>query len=185
MDQKRIFLAIETPKNIKQKVTELTSGIKKRTSHVKWVVPENFHINLRFLGNVSEEKISKLIESLKDLRFDKFKLELKGVGAFPSKNYIKVLWLGVVSDTLSKLKNGVDARLTRIGFAKENREYVPHMTLARVKTASSKEQLLKFITENSDKELGNFEVENFYLYESRLSPKGPEYIELHKFELGK
>ena len=170
----RVFIGIKIPEN--NKILRVLESLKK-FQEMKHVEPENIHICLKFLGEVDEERIADVKKVLDSLNgFGSFEIKLKSVGAFPNQNFIKVIWIGGVSDKLISLAKLIDSELGNLGFRKETRKFVPHITLARVKKKPSEEIKQIF----SDEEFGGFEAKEVELIQSMLKPTGPEYITIHK-----
>jgi 2'-5' RNA ligase len=93
-----------------------------------------------------------------------------------------VLWAGVEAPaSLGQLAEQVEEAMRRIGFAREDRVFRPHLTLARFKVPQSQPALQALLTQQGEEELGNFEVSEFFLFESRLSPQGAEYRKVERF----
>lgn len=173
----RVFIGIKIPPN--DKILKVLESLKK-FGGMKHVEPENIHICLKFLGEVDEEKIEDVKKVLDGLSgFGSFKIKLKSIGAFPSQNFIRVIWIGATSDKLISLAKLIDSELGMHGFRKETREFTPHITLARVKKKPVEDIKQIF----SDEEFGDFEAKEVELIQSMLKPTGPEYVTLHKVAL--
>lgn len=158
----------------------------KRLPDLKWVRPDNWHITLKFLGDVSEEEVKKVRDSLKNLvgSVEAFDIRLGPLGAFPPKGSLRVLWIGL-KDGISPMVNLsqlVEREMTSLGFKKEERQHTPHLTLARSRRGRpSRVTLEDFKIE--EVELPHFRVNQLVLFESRLRPEGPEYHKLETFQL--
>jgi len=113
-----------------------------------------------------------------------FKLTLDGVGAFPSPEYIRVVWLGVGrgASELTALHRRIEAGTTALGYGEERHEFTPHVTLARMENAAAKADVQRFLRE-TDPEIGPLRVEELRLTESVLTDDGPEYRTVERFEL--
>ncbi|MCM8807083.1 MAG: RNA 2',3'-cyclic phosphodiesterase [Candidatus Omnitrophica bacterium] len=179
----RIFIGIEIPENLRENLKEIIEKIKK-IRESKPVKIENLHITLKFLGEIEEKKISLIKEKLKicSSNFKSFNVEIKGLGSFPSEKNLRVLWIGVEDDgLLKKLKNKIEEELKEFGF-EEEKEFISHITIARFKSVPN----LNFIREIKEKykdfSFGKFLVKDFHLYESKLTPEGPIYKKIEKFE---
>jgi len=164
----RCFLAIELDEDIKEKLEELKSHFKMKG--IKLVEKDNLHITVKFLGNIDEEMVEK-IKNL-DLSIEPIKSDVKGMGVFPNENYIRVIWLGATN--LVDLFKEIDEKLSDIGFKKE-REYVPHVTIGRVKFIENKKALKDKIEKHRKIDIGEFEVRSIKLMKSTLTPNGPIY----------
>lgn len=178
----RAFIGIPIPEALIKKISQIQREFKD--FDIKFVEPENLHFNLRFLGET--EKIPEIKAILKDIstEFKSFEIKVSGLGVFPSKNYIRVVWIGVkdgYQDIVSLAKR-INEKLAEIGFKKETR-FEPHLTLGRARTGRNKQGLLKKINELETTEIGSMAVNNIVLFQSQLSPKGPTYKEIFSVEL--
>lgn len=163
----RVFIGIKVPVNEKiRRVLEELSKFKG----LKIVEPENLHLNLKFLGEVEEKNIEDIKKVLEELKgFESFEVSLKGVGAFPNQDFIRVVWIGAKSDKLIKLAKLIDSELQSLGFTPE-KDYVGHLTLARVKRKIPEVKALL-----SDEDFGTLKVEKVELIKSELKRSGPVY----------
>ena len=180
----RAFLGIPISEELKSKIL----AIQKRFSNfdIKLVEPENLHFNLKFFREIGNEEIDKLKQILEETseKFEPFEIEIKGIGAFPSTNYIRVIWLGVKEgyNTMTTLAETIQDSIEVLGFLKKGR-FVPHLTLGRVRTARNKEDLRSLIEELSDIEIGKMKVDKIILFKSKLSPTGPIYEEVFSVKI--
>ncbi len=169
----RCFIAVDLPSEIKSKISALTREIQKKDIIIaNFVAQKNLHITLKFLGEIKD--VDKIKAKCSEIKGKKFKVILKGVSAFPSQNYVRVLWAGIEKGA-EELKE-LNKKLEILG--KDKREFSNHLTIARVKAVKDKDALRKFFT---DKEFGEFEVNEFKLVKSTLTPRGPVYKELQTF----
>lgn len=149
--------------------------------------PEQAHVTVKFLGegdhdlDALEEAIGRAVA---EADVGSFEATLEGVGAFPSPEYIRVVWLGFVagSEPLTELHRRVESETTALGYDEERHEFTPHVTLARVDNAAAKAEVQQFLRER-DPEAGTIEIDHLRLTESTLTPDGPEYRTVEHFEL--
>jgi len=130
------------------KLIQFESEIKNTGANIKLVEPENIHITLKFLGETKENHINQIEQFLKESAqgLEPFEIQLKGSGVFPNPNYIKVIWIGIRNgDIIGKIANKIDEKISTLGFKKENRNFSPHLTIARVKSAANKDKLIRLI----------------------------------------
>ncbi|WP_292459982.1 RNA 2',3'-cyclic phosphodiesterase [Methanothermococcus sp.] len=170
----RCFLAIELNEDIKEKLEELKSCFK--IDGIKPVEKENFHITVKFLGDIDEEMVEK-IKNL-DLSIKPVKSHIKYMGVFPNENYIRVIWIGATN--LIPVFKEIDKKLSELGFKKE-KDYVPHITIGRVKFTKDKKLLKSKIDKYKHVELGTLEVKNIVLMKSELTREGPIYEVIKKW----
>ncbi|MEM3422362.1 MAG: RNA 2',3'-cyclic phosphodiesterase [Candidatus Bilamarchaeaceae archaeon] len=177
MEMKRLFVAVEIPQLTRKKISQFSSQLKDKD--IRLVDEKNLHITLRFIGEVPEQNVEEIKEKLNKIKENKFECKIEGVGVFPTENYIRVIWVGIISDGLKKVAKKIDEVLAGIG-KKEDREFSAHLTIGRV---NKKTDLKKFLEENKNINFGSFEVDKFVLFESKLTPNGPIYTKLAEFEL--
>lgn len=142
---------------------------------------KTFHLTLKFLGNVETEKIQKITDAISAIECKKFSVSLDSIGMFPDEKYIRVVWIGLKpEDEIIKLQKLIDGSLRSI--FKPEKNFKPHITLARVKSIQNK---LSFIDKLKNIKVENKEIhiKNFKLVKSASSPKGAIYEDLEVFEL--
>lgn len=185
MSQIRAFLAIDVDEDLKAKMYRIIKEFKQIDANIKYVDLQNLHLTLKFFGDIDIEginllssKISKVVEG-----FDRFDLKIKGCGAFPNTNRIKVIWLGLENDEIVKeLHDELDKEFVRLGFDKDKR-FSSHLTIGRMKSAKGKTKVKSTIEEFDDVEIGSMSVNSIILKKSTLTPQGPIYEDLKIFEL--
>jgi RNA 2',3'-cyclic 3'-phosphodiesterase len=115
--------------------------------------------------------------------YNQFQINIKNLGVFPNPGYIRVIWLGLEdAQYFSQMLESLDEGFNKLGFKKE-RNYIPHLTIGRVKGARNKEALSQKIKELKDVEIGPMKVDKIELKKSELTPKGPIYTTIKKFQL--
>lgn len=137
----RIFIAIELPAEIKAALAALQNELRQTRADIGWTKPGNFHLTLKFLGEVEASQIPAITNACLEVatHVSAFSLRLQKTGVFPNLKQPKVLWAGLASegDELSQLQQRVEANLQPLGFAKESRAFHPHLTLGRVKSLAN------------------------------------------------
>lgn len=181
MKKRRIFIAINPPENIKDKLLEYRD--KWRDMPARWASKDNFHITLNFLGYISDEELIDVIKTVEQvaLKHDSFSVKLNKICYGPDgKMPPRMIWVeGERSEELSALKNDLDKALDTF----ENRGFSPHITLARIKTWALQRMEPEEISEiNEDIDL-NFSVNSIEVMESVLKRGGAEYTILESFNL--
>lgn len=176
----RLFVGIDLPEDVKDSLAEMTSyGI----SGVKWVNREQFHLSLRFIGEVEHTFFEDISSSLARIRSQSMQLSLQGVGTFPQVKNPRVIWAGVSKDEqLMALQRKVEFQLSQIGLKKEKQKFRPHVTLGRVKGDKVK-RIGEFLTYHSHFTTEPFIISEFVLYSSQLTPKGAIYRKESIFHL--
>jgi len=183
----RCFIAVPLDNELRKNVKEVQKKFKIVENLLKFVKSENLHITVKFLGNVNKTQIERIKQNVRVALKNRgpFQIEIRGIGVFPSTNYVRVIWLGVENgrEELIKIMKSIDEKLEILGFKKE-KEYIPHLTLARVKNVriNEKEKLKKLIEELKNVRIGVMKVSSLVLYKSELLPSGPIYSELFRWE---
>ncbi|WP_169302151.1 RNA 2',3'-cyclic phosphodiesterase [Aeropyrum pernix] len=179
----RVFIAVDIEDPIVVgRLARLRDSIAHTGVPMKTVEDENFHITLRFIGEVSEPVAAEIGERLASIRFERFRIELRGLGAFPRPDRPRVVWVGVGGGAgeLRRIRDEVERILTSMGFSPEKQEFHPHVTLARIKGARNLPALVKLLREMGDVEVGSVEVSSIRLKQSILTRQGPIYKTLYE-----
>jgi RNA 2',3'-cyclic 3'-phosphodiesterase len=169
---KRLFIAIDPPADIRDQLTGLCCGLPA----ARWVAPEQFHLTLCFIGEVSGAVFLDIREALDEIRAEPFTLRFKGVGFFPPRGQPRVVWAGVEqSDPLLALQRRITTRLTMLDVALEQRKFSPHLTLARL-NQTPPSRVGRYLQEHALFASTEFTVEEMVLYSSVLGRKGASHI---------
>jgi 2'-5' RNA ligase len=187
----RSFIAIELPEAVKTGLRQLQTELTlPQYSFVKCVSPEGIHLTLKFLGNISAQKITEIIRVMEQASqvVSPFQLQLIEVGAFPNLKRPRVVWVGIKGevDKLVGWQQRIDEGLVPLGFAKEARPFTPHLTLARLRDNCSPGDRLHFgeMVASSHVEVDyNFTVSSLNLMKSQLFPAGAVYSRLAEVKL--
>lgn len=175
----RVFLAIEIPESIKEYIVELQEKIDDKDNKILPVNKNHVHLTLKFLGEVQPHKVIRIKESLKKIEVGKISVYLDKIGVFPSESYIRVIWVGFgPEEKILELQDDIDENLKK--FFKKEKNFKPHLTLARVKFIEDKK---KFIDELKKIKVENkkISINHFKLIKSTLTEKGPIYEDLEIF----
>jgi len=177
----RCFIAIDLPEKAKKELISVQKQIKSKNPDIKavFVKPKVLHINLKFLGETDDAQAKKIKNALKKLKFEPFKIKLSQAGVF-TPQFIRVLWVDVSpKEQLVRLQQDIDSMLEKEGF-KQERRFEAHITLARIKFVKDKFEFVKNIEKIKVKPI-EFEIKNFSLKKSTLTPEGPIYEDVIKF----
>ena len=184
----RLFVALEIPAAVRENLAVLIEELREADSSsakakTRWVRPENLHVTLKFIGHVDNAKLEPIRAALTEVRSNQpVDLRFRGLGFFPSEKRPRVCWAGMeVSPNLALLAGEIDARLEKVGIARETREFAPHLTLARFDPPGISEQLRGAVQRNAARDFGTLHTKQFHLIESKLKPSGAEYTTLHSF----
>lgn len=184
----RLFFAVELEEKVKEFILEGIRGSGVSDPPWRWIPPENFHITMKFLGDIDDSRLSGIEEAAAGSvrgRHSPFKVRLGSFGAFPSISRPRVLFYSVEegSDDLASLAGSIEEAMASIGFKREKRKFHAHTTLARVKRSLKPAILEKLESIPPLDERAWQEVEGFSLMRSRLSRSGAEYERLAHFKL--
>ncbi len=173
----RTFIAVDVSKEVKDELLriqeKLKFGIFKKTN--------DFHITLKFLGEKTEDEVDKIIKKLSEIKFHSFTLKLSSIGVFPSRKFVRVVWVGTTGDAINQLQRLVDDKLSEIGIKQET-QFLSHITIARVKKIGDLREFLALLDGIVVKPI-TFEVNTFSLKKSTLTPQGPIYEDLQVYDL--
>ncbi len=184
----RCFIAIGISDEIKGKIRILIDKMRHLSKGVRWVPIENIHLTLKFLGEVNEGLIPDIKNRLILLKnkYNPFKIDIKGTGAFPNPKHPNVLWIGVEpSEQLKRLYLDIEEAMYECGFEKEDREFSPHLTIGRIKDRKGIDLVIKELYTIKDIFFGSIDIREFLLMRSILKPTGAEYSEIARFKLEK
>lgn len=184
----RCFISIEIPETIKQNIGNFIETLKKRDADVRWVENKNIHLTLKFLGKTPEKLLSPLYESLQNIAISYKPLYIRicKTGVFPNKKYPRVIWIGIEdSEILKRLQRDIEDSITLLGFQKEEKAFLPHLTIARVRSQKRIESLMTELDNYKEKDFGVFEVTGIKLMRSELKPTGAEYYCIFEIPLGR
>jgi len=175
----RLFVALALPAALKAQLAVLSGGIPG----AKWVPPENYHLTLRFIGEVESWRAQEVDDALATIRARPFELSLRGLGTFEKGGRIHALWVGAEkTEGLAFLQSKVETALQRIGLEPERRRFAPHVTLARTERAPQ-EKLIGFVQAHNLFRAPPITVDSFTLYSSRLGKEQAVYVPEVEYEL--
>jgi 2'-5' RNA ligase len=172
MSAKRLFVSLELPQSMTQRLAELDPNLRG----VRWLAPEQMHLTLSFLGNVAVDIEEALKKNLEAIAWKAFFLPISGLGTFPGKGRPSILWIGVGTGHphLFQLHKRVQEAALQAGLEPELRSFHPHITLARCRDVSM-ESVRPFLKTHAALDAGLIHVESFCLNSSALTPAGSVY----------
>jgi 2'-5' RNA ligase len=174
----RLFVAIRPPEAVRSKLLQLMGGV----SGARWQSEDQLHLTLRFIGEVDRHLARDVDAALSGIRHPAFTVAVSGVGTFERRGAPATLWAGVKpEDAVRSLQKKVEQALARTGLEPERRAYSPHITLARLPRGSG--PLGGFLQQPGVASAAEFEVTEFRLYESRLTPEGAVHSVVERYPL--
>jgi len=177
----RSFIAFDIDsESVIKRLSEVQKTLVNTGADLKIVQPQNIHVTMRFLGNISPSMIDPIYEEMEKVPFASFEVELRGLGAFPTLRYARVVWAGIKkgAEELTDVFNQLEPRLRGLGFKPDSKGFSPHLTIARVKSGRNKAELIHTIQEFEDYQFGMIKASCLRLERSVLTPKGPIYSTL-------
>ena len=176
----RVFSAIDIEDDkVLRKLKNIRDTLDLDFSPVK---PEKMHVTLEFFEDIDQDEIKKIKKAVSNIDLDSFEIKLQGLGAFPSEDFIRVVWAGVESSKIFELQK--QAGLHNISTDNKH-EFKPHITLIRVDNISQgkKKKLKSMIEEHKDEDFGTVKVDKVKLFESRITGKGSNYRKISEHKL--
>jgi RNA 2',3'-cyclic 3'-phosphodiesterase len=167
----RLFVGLELPWNVRERLSLLAGGVPG----ARWVPPENYHLTLRFIGELPPHRAEEVDLALAALRARGFDLTLAGVGTFAKGGRETQLWVGVERNPqLDHLQSKIETALQRCGLEPERRRFVPHVTLARLDNVVES-KLAAFVQARNLFRSEPVPMRHFTLFSSRLGKEASVY----------
>ena len=172
----RLFIALELPEDVSAALDRLCEGLPG----MRWAEADQFHLTLRFIGEVGQGLFYEIGEALARVSHPPFELALKGLGQFPPRGAPHTLWVGVEDpgNGLTSLRRRIERVLDDAGVDPERRKFTPHVTLGRFRSPPPEPRLASYLFSRNLFRTQRFPVSSFGLYASQLRPEGP----LHTLE---
>jgi RNA 2',3'-cyclic 3'-phosphodiesterase len=177
----RLFVALALPETVRWQLRLLCGGLPG----ARWVPPENFHLTLRFIGEVDGAAFHDIDAALAGLRAPRFSVSLAGVGHFGSGTKLRSIWAGVDKQpALNHLRDKIESAVVRAGADPEGKKFHPHVTLARSK-GETVPKLGDFLVQHSLFRSQPFDVTHFTLFSSFLNHTAAIYTPERSYELSR
>ena len=175
----RLFVAVDLPWSLKQRVSLLSGGLPG----ARWIAPENYHLTLRFIGELPPHRAEEVDLALAALRARGFTLSLAGVGTFAKGGRITSLWVGAERNpSLDHLQAKIETALQRAGLDPDRRRFAPHVTLARTDNVAEA-KLATWVQCHNLFRADPVPVEHFTLFSSRLGKEHSVYTAEVEYDL--
>jgi len=177
----RLFVSLSLPPVGK----DALAGLQEKQQGVAWGAPEQFHLTMRFLGDVESSLVVRIEDALAKIRVEPFLLPLGGAGRFPPRGPVRVLWAGVGRGhtRLYQLRKKIDDAVLAAGWRGELRNFDPHITLGRVHEDAEPDEIDQWLKSHRDFEGPVFRVNTFELMTSELRPGGALHTLKRRFSL--
>ena len=175
----RLFVGIPFPPELKMRLSQLCAGVPG----ARWIDPGNFHLTLRFIGEVGEDLAADIDAALSRLRARPFVLQLAGTGVFDNGRLPRSLWVGVERNpALAALHGKIEQALIRTGLPPEPRRFSPHVTLARLKHPAP-DRIAAYLAASAQFRAAPLEVDRFSLIASLQTKAGSVYEDQADYRL--
>jgi RNA 2',3'-cyclic 3'-phosphodiesterase len=167
----RLFTGLEIPDDIRESLSMLRGGLPG----ARWVDPDNYHLTLRFIGDVDDVIAREIVFLLGKVQRGGFELRLDGLSAFGGRKPRAVVATVPSSPAVMELQAEHERLMQRIGIEPEGRKFTPHITLARLRDTSSQD-VAEYLSARGGFRSAPFLVSNFVLFSSRASVGGGPYV---------
>ena len=183
----RAFIAVDVPPEVKNHLSSVSTALGSLDLDARLAPVASLHLTLRFLGNVEKSRLPGIGVAIRRCarRLPPFSLEVRNLGAFPSRRRPRIVWAGIAGDGgLERLHRLLELELQELGFDRERKKFRPHLTLLRLKSSRNLKRLSSYLeTEGQGTGPVSFLVRRIHLYESRLSSLGARHEKLATAEL--
>jgi len=176
----RLFVAIELPRAVRDQLRVLCRGLPD----TRWMNPDQFHLTVRFIGEVGNDELSEIKEVLRTVHAPTFELMLMGAGQMPPRGRPTSVFTGADGgEGLDNVHHLVTRALAQVSIAPDSRRYMPHITLGRLQTATSSKKLVGYMSQYSSFQVPPFKVNAFCLFSSTLTQHGAKHRLLEHYPL--
>jgi 2'-5' RNA ligase len=198
----RVFVAARLPAGLAASVAAVQRELDRRLVDVKWVEPENLHLTLRFFGELEAAEIERVGEAVTEVTraATPFTARMEGIGTFPGRGRPRVIWAGMSAggERLVAMAEALEGAFIRAGLGRCDRPFTPHLTLGRVRDPRARshgrrlevrhppQATIEMHAVVGETRFGptDFEVREISVVQSRLSPRGPSYLDLYVAPMG-
>lgn len=184
----RTFVAIELTQDCRDNLLDAIDSLQSIAGGVKWSGEKKLHVTVKFIGELDEDAVPDAVEALETAAAEAppFSMDISGLSGFPPKGVPRVLYAAVQEDSgvLQDLQSSVeDVLAAELGVERDDRDYIPHVTLGRVKKKGFCPPLPDLVKKMPDAYFGHVDVDEMVLIKSELTSEGPIYTPLHRFRL--
>lgn len=183
----RLFVALDIPEETRRAIRELISRLQPIARGAKWVRPEGVHITLKFIGWTEDDNLAQIKEHLSRVpQRAPIPVAFRNFGFFPNERRPRVCFVGIEAGAeLARLAADIESQLAPLKIPKEERDFTPHLTLARFKTNEGVAQMQKVLASLPAQDFGAMHATEFHLYQSVLKSNGAIYTKLASYSFVK
>jgi len=175
----RLFIGLPVPDDVRQRLTGLCGGLPG----ARWVPPENYHMTLRFIGEVEHGQAEDIHLALSRITAPPVQVTLAGLDWFGTRSKVRTVVVKAErSDPLVHLQRKVESAVVRVGMDREERKFLPHVALARLRDGRPAEAQ-HFCDDHAMFKLPPYAIDRFVLYSSFLSHNGAIYTPEEEYPL--
>lgn len=184
---KRIFTAVDISEEARRQAAVYIENLRREFPRLRigWDKPEKLHLTLKFLGETSEGQLDELKRACEEIaaHFAGFNLQIAETGVFPNARNPRVLWIDVKDGqgNLAKINEMLETECEKMGFPREKRRFVPHLTIGRIREPHEARELARKHLANKIEPV-EYAVSQLVIYESKLQPTGSIYTKLKTFQ---
>ena len=184
----RMFIALDLDESIRQRLTQAAREFPEGNSKIRWVPPENLHVTVKFLGNVAKARARNVCELMPKVAegIEPFDFEVVGLRCVPPGGRVKMIWADIHEPTgrLAAAAGLVETAMTSLRFPREKRQFVPHITVGRVKMTEDSPGLRAAAAQHAETHFGRQDARELVTYSSKLIPNGAVYTAVLRSPLG-
>lgn len=185
----RAFIGVVIGESVAGEIARAQAELGRKLPGIRWVGRDNLHLTLKFLGPIEEPKREPVVRALEETLGSRaaFPILARGLGVFPDIRRAKTVWAGLEGAELKSLASAVEAAMEMAGFAREEREFQPHLTIGRRRRSGARaeaDDLEKELRNWKDYEFGESWVNEVVLFQSLLKAEGAVYRRLNAIRLG-
>jgi len=182
-DPIRSFVAIELDDETRENLGAAQAELKKTNASVRWVRPQNVHLTISFLGDISAPTVTLVGEQLDIIgsRTRPLSFEITGLSAFGNRRFLRIVCACVAGNTaaLTRLQADVNNAMSDLGLPVDDRPFKPHMTIGRIRSGHGLDDLKRILDTKRETHFGHVEVTCMALMKSVLAAQGPVYSTVH------
>ncbi|MBI3832691.1 MAG: RNA 2',3'-cyclic phosphodiesterase [Planctomycetes bacterium] len=185
----RAFIAVDVGEAVRKALVPALERLRRIDSQVRWVDPKNWHLTVKFLGDVEWRAVDGMAKALQEetATLPAFEFRVRGLFPFPPGRSPRIVAAGIEDSTrgLESLNRALEARMQAFGIPPERRGFKAHLTLGRVQNPRGQDRLWSVLKKFEAEDFGTAHVKEAVLYRSELDPKGAQYTLLATAKLTK